>query len=217
LDRREACDLAPRQAHRPRHAAGLHRARTDGQGRTRARRRGARAQGGRPGGGRRPVTRRRWIALALAVAIVLAVLAAGAGWWYHEHTLNKEVVGSSTVEFVPREKPQAKPRPKKLVDEVPWPTFGYDHQRPPLSPSSHRPPYRRLWMLRARWFVEFPPAVGYGNVYVSQLRGVFYAVDAKTGKLRWKRDFAYCSAASPSLTRRLVIETFIPEPCTRGP
>jgi outer membrane protein assembly factor BamB len=163
------------------------------------------------------VTRRRWIALALAVAIVLAVLAAGAGWWYHEHTLNKEVVGSSTVEFVPREKPQAKPRPKKLVDEVPWPTFGYDNQRTHLSPFAHRPPYRRLWMLRARWFVEFPPAVGYGNVYVSQLRGVFYAVDAKTGKLRWKRDFAYCSAASPSLTRRLVIETFIPEPCTRGP
>ena len=163
------------------------------------------------------MTRRRWIALALGVAVVLAGVAAGVGWWYHEHTINKEVVGSSTVEFVPRAKPQAKPRPKKLVDEVPWPTFGYDNQRTHLSPFAHRPPYRQVWMLRARWFVEFPPSVGYGNVYVSQLRGVFYAVDAKTGKLSWKRDFPYCSAASPTLVRRLVIEAYIPLPCTHGP
>ena len=48
--------------------------------------------------------------------------------------------------------------------------------------SSTGRPYRQLWMLRARWYVEFPPAVGYGKVFVSQLKGVFYAVDAKTGK-----------------------------------
>ena len=52
---------------------------------------------------------------------------------------------------------------------------------------------------------------------MSQLKGVFYAVDAKTGKQQWKRTFPFCSASSPALARRLVIETYIPQPCTRGP
>ena len=145
------------------------------------------------------MTRRRWVATALAGAVVLAIAAALAGWWYHEQTTPKEVIGSSTVEFVPREKPQAAPRPEKVVDEVPWPTFGYDNQRTHLSPFNHRPPYRQLWRLRARWLVEFPPAVGYGKVFVSQLRGTFYAVDAKTGEWHWRRKFDYCSASSPTL------------------
>ena len=163
------------------------------------------------------MTRRRWVITLVSAAVVLAAAAIAGGWWYQEQTTAKEVRGSSTVEFVPREKPQAKPRPKKIVDEVPWPTFGYDNQRTHLSPFDHRPPYRQLWLLRARWLVEFPPVVGYGKVFVSQLRGIFYAVDAKTGEWRWRRKFDYCSASSPALARGLVIATFIPQPCTSGP
>jgi len=163
------------------------------------------------------VTRRRWVITLVSTAVALAAAAIAGGWWYQEQTAAKEVRGSSTVEFVPREKPQAKPRPKKIVDEVPWPTFGYDNQRTHLSPFNHRPPYRQLWLLRARWLVEFPPVAGYGKVFVSQLRGVFYAVDAKTGEWHWRRKFDYCSASSPALARGLVIATFIPQPCTKGP
>jgi outer membrane protein assembly factor BamB len=161
--------------------------------------------------------RRRWIIVALVAAILLGAAAVAAGWWYEQQTTNKEVVGSSTVEFVPREKPQARPRPKKVVEEVPWPTFGYDNQRTHLSPFAHTPPYRTLWHLRARWFVEFPPVVGYGKVFVSQLKGVLYAVDSKTGAKRWTRTFPLCSASSPALARGLVIVTYIPRPCSRGP
>ncbi len=163
------------------------------------------------------MTRRRWIIVALGAALLLAAAAAAAGWWYHEQTQTKEVRGSSTVEFVPSEKPQAATRPKKVVQQVPWPTYGYDNTRSHLSPFAHRPPYRQLWMLKTRWYVEFPPAIGYGKVFVSQLKGVFYAVDAKTGEWHWRRKFPYCSASSPALARGLVIETFIPTPCTKGP
>ena len=163
------------------------------------------------------MTRRRWIVVALVGALLLAIAAGVAGWWYHEQTTPKEVRGSSTVEFVPREKPQAKPRPRKVVETVPWPTYGYDNQRTHLSPFKHRPPYRRLWMLRTRWYVEYPPVVGYGKVFVSQLKGVFFAVDAKTGEWRWRRKFDFCSAAAPALAAGLVIEAFIPRPCTKGP
>jgi outer membrane protein assembly factor BamB len=163
------------------------------------------------------VTRRRWVVAAVSAGVLLAAAAIVGGLWYQEQTTAKEVRGSSTVEFVPREKPQARPRPKKIVDEVPWPTFGYDNQRTHLSPFDHKPPYRQLWLLRARWLVEFPPTVGYGKVFVSQLKGVFYAVDAKTGEWRWRRKFDYCNASSPTLARGLVIATFIPRPCDGGP
>ena len=149
----------------------------------------ARAPGGRSRPRGRAVTRRRWI-----------VAAAGRGAGARDR-------GRSCGMVVPRaddaegggglldrrvraaEKPQAKPRPPKVVETVPWPTYGYDNQRTHLSPFEHRPPYRRLWMLRTRWYVEYPPVVGYGKVFVSQLKGVFYAVDAKTGEWRWRRKF----------------------------
>ncbi len=161
--------------------------------------------------------RRRLIVIAVAAAASLAVIAAIGGWWYHEQTTTKEVRGSSTVEFVPRDRPEKPKRPERVVRTVPWPTYGYDEQRTHLSPFEHRPPYRRLWTLRAGWYIEFPPAVGYGKVFVSQLKGVFFAVDAKTGEWRWRRKFPYCSAASPTIADELVIETFVPTPCTKGP
>lgn len=163
------------------------------------------------------MTRRRLVIAALVGAAVLAVLAGVGGWWYHEQTTAKDVRGSSTVEFMPRARPQASPRPEKVVQQIPWPTYGYDNQRTHLSPFAHRPPYRQLWMLRTGWYVEFPPAIGYGKVFVSQLKGAFYAVDAKTGNWAWRRKFPYCSAASPALAAGLVIETFLPTPCTHGP
>jgi outer membrane protein assembly factor BamB len=164
------------------------------------------------------VTRRRWILVAAGVCTVLLVAAGVLGaWWYHEKTAAKEVRGSATVEFTPNDRPELPDPSTEVLQGVAWPTYGYDNRRTHLSPFDHRPPYRRLWRLRTRWFIEFPPAVGYGKVFVSQLRGVFYAVDAKTGEWRWRRKFPFCSASSPALARGLVIETFLPTPCTRGP
>ena len=106
------------------------------------------------------MTRRAWIIAALGAAVVLAALTAVGGWWYHEQTVTKEVRGSSTVEFVPHDRPQATPRPAKVIETVPWPTYGYDNERAHLSPFKHRPPYRQRWMLRTGWFIEFPPTIG---------------------------------------------------------
>ena len=117
----------------------------------------------RPPGRRRrrrgaAVTRRRWILVALALALAargrrgrrrLVVPRADDG---RRRSSARRRSSSSRAT-----KPQAKPRPPKVVETIPWPTYGYDNQRTHLSPFSHRPPYRRLWMLRARWYVEFPP------------------------------------------------------------
>ena len=106
------------------------------------------------------MTRRRWVIALVSAAVVLAAAAIAGGWWYQEQTTAKEVRGSSTVEFVPREKPQAKPRPKKVVDEVPWPTFGYDNQRTHLSPFSHAPVPSAVAAACPLAWSSFPPSSG---------------------------------------------------------
>ena len=119
---------------------------------------------------------------------------------------SREVTGSSTEEFLPEENPadddhraeppteSPGPTPRPAL-EAQWPTYGRDVQRTHVSPAKHRPPYRRVWMARARHYIEFPPVVAYDKVFVAQQRGRFFALDAKTGKQRWTKNFRRCAAA----------------------
>jgi len=162
------------------------------------------------------VSRRRWLLAALG-AFVLLVAGGVAAWlWYQHATENREVRGSSTVEFVPTE-PVTEERPPAVVRRLPWPTYGYDARRTHLSPFPHRPPYRRVWMARTGHYLEFPPTIGYGLVYVSNLTGRFMALDPETGKRVWHKRVPYCSAASPTLGLGLVFASFVPQPCNYGP
>jgi outer membrane protein assembly factor BamB len=102
---------------------------------------------------------------------------------------------------------------------ISWPTYGYDLARTHVAPSNFRlrPPFRRLWTMRAHYYVEFPPTVAYGNVYVGQLKGEVYAVAGRTGKIVWQRSFApYCTFASPTINAGVVYQTFLPPPCDHG-
>ena len=120
----------------------------------------------------------------------------------------------------PRERPQAKAAPgqgrrRGALADV--------RLRQPAHASSgsfkHRPPYKQLWHLRARWFVEFPPVVGHGKLFVSQLKGnIFYARRCEDGGVAAGGGRSRTAPpASPALARHLVIETYIPQPCTSGP
>jgi outer membrane protein assembly factor BamB len=162
------------------------------------------------------VSRRRWLLAGLGALVVLLAGGVVAWLWYQQATEHKEVRGSSTVEFVPTE-PVTEERPPAVVRRLPWPTYGYDARRTHLSPFSHRPPYRRVWMARTGHYLEFPPTIGYGLVYVSNLTGRFMALDPETGKRVWHKRVPYCSAASPTLGLGLVFASFLPRPCNYGP
>jgi outer membrane protein assembly factor BamB len=72
-------------------------------------------------------------------------------------------------------------------------------------------------MVRAHFYVEFPPAIAYGNVYIAQLRGLLYAIDARTGRVVWVRPFRpYCTFASPTIAHGVLYQTFLPPPCDYG-
>lgn len=147
--------------------------------------------------------------LALGAGVLL--LAVGAGAYLYLSDEDPPVKrGSAAVEFEPDAGPaKPKPPPRKVIP-VPWPMFGYDAQRSKVSPYRHRPPYRTMWRLDAGDTVEYPPSVGYGNVYIAQQKGRFFALDGKTGKPVFKRkEFGRCAASSPTIGNRTVYQSYM--------
>ena len=154
---------------------------------------------------------RRRTLLAVCVLGGLALLALGFAGGYvlakkHE---GADVRGNPTQEFIPTQAPKPKPPP---LPGISWPTWGFDAVHNRVSPYAHRPPYRVAWTFRARSLLEFPPAVAYGNLYVTNNPGVTFAVDVKTGKQVWRHRSGRCAASSPAVDGKVVYQSFLNTP-----
>ena len=143
----------------------------------------------------------------IAGAVVLVVAVAAAGYAFLKDDRGTEKRGSAQQEFDTSEEPETPPRPKATI---PWPTYAFDNQRTHLATGfKHRPPYRKVWRLDGKDTLEFPPSVGYGRVFLAQQKGLFFAIDGKTGKVRWKRNFKRCAASSPAIGRQTVYQAYM--------
>ncbi len=182
------------------------------------------------------------ILLSFACAL-LAVLGAAAGRELYDRIQMRDLRGSAAEEFLPDAnpadqrdarpsraalKPPATPKPHaepKSVRRTPgrldgvewWPTYGYDDARTHVSISyGLRPPFRQAWRFRAAHYLEFPPAVAYGRLYVPNQRGRFFAVNASTGKIIWQKRFRRCIAASPVVKDGVVYQALMHRlPCPK--
>jgi outer membrane protein assembly factor BamB len=152
--------------------------------------------------------RRRRLIFGGALVAVLVGVAVGV-YAYQQEKQPIEKRGSATEEFVVTEEPESPPPPPKERNPRPWPTYGYDDARTHISPYDHRPPYRRLWRIDAHDTLEYPPTVGYGRVYLAQQKGLFFALDAKTGKPDWKKDLDRCAASSPTIGKEVVYQAYM--------
>jgi outer membrane protein assembly factor BamB len=152
--------------------------------------------------------------LILVAAVLLALGGAALGYVLYVRSQGADVRGSSTAEFVPTETvaPPPPPPPGKPAAAIQWPNFGYDEPRVHFFPSTVRPPFRTQWVFHARHLVEFPPAIGYGRLYVANNPGTLFAIRAATGKLDWHYSSGRCVAASPALDRGVVYEAFLNRP-----
>jgi outer membrane protein assembly factor BamB len=164
---------------------------------------------------------RRFLLIAGA-AVVLLVAAAGA-YLYLSDEDPPEKRGSAKVEFDADAGPEKPKVPARKEIAEPWPTFGYDIQRTKAGPYKHRPPYRRLWRIDARDSLEYPPSVAYGNVYVAQQKGLFFALNGRTGKPIFKtKNFKRCAASAPTIANGTVYQTYmdwvgdLSNPCPQG-
>jgi outer membrane protein assembly factor BamB len=145
-----------------------------------------------------------------AMAAALAGLSV-AGFVVYERWQGRDVRGSPTVEFFPRDIAPAPAASVQRTDTgVVWATYGFDSQRLRAVPGSRlRPPFRLIWTFHGRALLEFPPAVAYGRLYLPTFDGRFYALDRRTGTAVWRFDSGRCSWASPAVAGGVVYETFL--------
>ena len=148
--------------------------------------------------------------LLVAAAVVVAlVVGAGVGYYLHIRHAERNIRGSSTVQFVPTEIPKPAPKPPG----VSWPMYGLDQERLRFANGiSLAPPFRLLWTFRARNLIEFPPAVAYGRLYFANNSGVLFGVYANTGKTAWTFASHRCQAMSPAVNAQTVYATFLNHP-----
>jgi len=151
--------------------------------------------------------------LLIGGLIGLVVLAAAGGYYYWQETRPVDKRGSAQEQFDSSAEP-GEAKPAKRIAE-PWPTYGYDLQRTKVSPYDHRPPFRTRWRLDGLDTLEFPPSAAYGNVYLAQQKGLFFALNGRTGKPVFKRkNFKRCAASSPTLANGTIYQAYMDfEPC----
>jgi outer membrane protein assembly factor BamB len=97
--------------------------------------------------------------------------------------------------------PQRPPEPAEQC----WPNFGGDPQRQLSRPVVNLGlPRRTLWTRRVG-LMEYPPTFCDGRVYVNLQFGVTLALNAKTGRVLWRREADAPTASSPAIYGTLLI------------
>lgn len=145
--------------------------------------------------------------LLIGGLIGLVLLAAG-GIYYWQETQPVSERGSADEQFDSSAEPAERDVERRIPE--PWPTFGYDDQRSKVSPYDHKPPFRTAWRIDAKDTLEFPPSAAYGNVYLAQQKGLFFALDGATGKPVFKtKNYKRCAASSPTIANGTVYQAYM--------
>ena len=142
------------------------------------------------------------------LALLLLVAGAVVAFVLYKKHEGRNIRGSASVEF---ETTQTTPkRAPAELRQVPWPTYGRDAARLRVAPDLRlRPPFRRLWVAGGGDLLEFPPAIGYGRLYLSNNPGTLFALSTRTGRRAWSFHTHRCTAASPALDRSTVFASFM--------
>lgn len=116
---------------------------------------------------------------------------------------------------------KTRPSPPRTVprsaSRFSWPVYGFDPARTHAAPLTLRPPFRTLWRVSPdSSFIEFPPVLGDGRLFLGTNHGLVLAVRASTGRVLWHRQFTGCVAASPAVGNGLVYLGFMDPPPCRG-
>jgi outer membrane protein assembly factor BamB len=156
--------------------------------------------------------------LLIGGVLLVVVLGACAAAYYRSESDPVEKRGSAKEEFDRSAEPAKRRPPGRKRTAEAWPTFGYDLQRSQVSPYDHRPPFRRTWRIDAHDTLEFPPSAAYGNVYIAQQKGLFFALDGKTGrKVFPRKNFKRCAASSPTIAKGTVYQSYMDfAPCPQN-
>jgi len=158
---------------------------------------------------KRPRAARRWwvaggagVVVAIAAAAVVVYLTSRGGDVYNPG-----------VRFQSQPPPAAPQPPPAGPDTEPftWPLYGYTKDRRAYLPASTilRPPYARLWSVRARVLLEFTPVLGGRSLYILDNKGRLRAIARRRGRVRWTRRLGTLAASSPAYAHGRVFVTLL--------
>jgi outer membrane protein assembly factor BamB len=159
---------------------------------------------------KRPRAARRWLVAGGAV-VVLAVAVAAVAIYL---TSREGDVFNPQVQFRPEPAPPTAPEPSPArpdTEPFTWPVYGYTKTRRAYLAASTllRPPYARLWSLRAGVLLEFTPVLGGRSLYVLDNKGVLRAIARRRGRLRWTRRLGRLAASSPAYAHGRIFVTLL--------
>jgi outer membrane protein assembly factor BamB len=144
--------------------------------------------------------------LSIAVIAGVVLLLAGGALLAYELLKRPADVHNADVPF------RSQKPPKPEAKTVNWPLFGFNRARTRYLPAKGiRPPFRKLWRYTGRPLLEFPPIYVGGRLYFVNNSGFAYSLDARTGKVVWKRRIGHLNASSPAYSKhRLYIVNLVP-------
>jgi outer membrane protein assembly factor BamB len=95
---------------------------------------------------------------------------------------------------------------KKVKPETfKWPIYGFTPQRTRFLNADIAPPFKKPeWRVKAKGLIEFQPVLANGFLYFVDNTGTAFAVNAKTGKKRWRRRIGSLNAASPAWSKKRI-------------
>lgn len=147
----------------------------------------------------------KWIIAGVAVLLVVLAGLVAALWLSTRDTpkgaLDTELSGV-TVTTSSKPRPAARPpRPEVVSDKLCWPSFGGDPQRSLARPTVELglPARKYLWTRVLSSYMEYQPSYCEGTLYVNAFRYGTYAIDAQTGKIRWRRSLEGTFPSTPAI------------------
>lgn len=135
----------------------------------------------------------RFVAVAVTVAALGAI---GFGAWAL-FVKRPGDVSNPDATFEAKQTKKKKPVKDRTVD---WTRFGYDMARTKfLDAQQVRPPFAKQWRFQGDELIEFAPIIAANRLYFIDNDGLYVALDARNGKVVWKKRLASLNASSPAL------------------
>src|SRR5436190_11509607 len=79
-----------------------------------------------------------------------------------------------------------------------WPLYGNGPGRTRhMSDVNLKPPFRRVWALNGGKLIEFQPVLAGGRLFVLKNDGRALALNAQTGRIRWRKRIGGLAASAP--------------------
>jgi outer membrane protein assembly factor BamB len=150
--------------------------------------------------------RRRWPFIAAGLVLLLAGGAVAAYFLFFRKQDNFSDPNAAFDTNTTKAKPKPKPETFK------WPIYGFTPERDRFLDADIRPPFRKQWKFsKGHGLIEFQPVLANRVLYYVNNSGTAFAVDAKTGKQKWRRSVASLNASSPAWNKgRIFIVTLKP-------